>query len=462
MKHFLSILWKITGTLIILIGLGFFIARVINVAPSNKLSVQEQVVTIVEEGGCFVCHGGPDFYPNINVPVFGHMIEKKAEKGVRYANAFSVLMHLNNDEAVDESIPIKMQKVISERSMPPLSYSIIHWKSAIIKDKQKILLHWLYDHLSTEHDWPVPTKERTFEPIIPVPDSLPANLSKVNLGRILFNDPRLSADSTVSCATCHKLDQGGADNMNFSLGAFAQPGRYSTTTIFNAAFQQFFFWDGRVSSLALQSALMLTDPVIMGNESFEEITDRLEADPDFTSLFTATYTEGFSAENITDALAEYHKVLITPDAPFDQFLKGDGEAISPDAKKGYDLFKKIGCASCHNGVAIGGNSLEYMGLSNKFFPSRDKVQLPDLGRYRVTGLQEDIYKFKVPGLRNVALTYPYFHNSSAPDLETAVKTMAFYQRDKTLTLKEIREVVSFLRTLTGTFEGKLLTGSIGE
>ena len=280
--------------------------------------------------------------------------------------------------------------------------------------------------MATDHGWPLPAKDRPLEPIMPTGFSA-GRLCKVNLGRILYHDPRLSADSTVSCATCHNPGSAGVDNLDYSVGAYGQPGMFSTLTTYNAVFHPFFSWEGNASTLALQSAMTLVDPVIMGNESFEPVIDRLMADVPFTLLFTETYPDGLNADNITDALAQYHKVLITPDAPFDKYLQGDSEAIGPDAKKGYQLFKRLGCASCHNSIGVGGNSFQYMGLSNNFFSTGDRISLPDLGRYRLTARQEDIHKFKVPGLRNIELTHPYFHNASAPDLETAVEAMAFHR-----------------------------------
>ncbi len=458
-KKWLNILWKITGTAIILVGLGFFVSRVINIVPSAELSKEEQIITILEQGGCFVCHGGPDYCTHINWPVFGAIISKNAEKGIRFANATSILEHFNDSRPIDQTLLIKSQKVVSERSMPPMSFRIIHWKSGITKDKQKIFLRWIYELMATDHGWPLPAKDRPFEPIMPLPDSLPADFAKVNLGRILYHDPRLSADSTVSCATCHNPGSAGVDNLDYSVGAYGQPGMFSTLTTYNAVFHPFFSWEGNASTLALQSAMTLVDPVIMGNESFEPVIDRLMADVPFTLLFTETYPDGLNADNITDALAQYHKVLITPDAPFDKYLQGDSEAIGPDAKKGYQLFKRLGCASCHNSIGVGGNSFEYMGLSNNFFSIRDRIRLPDLGRYRITARPEDIHKFKVPGLRNIELTHPYFHNASAPDLETAVEAMAYHQRDKLINKDKVHQIVSFLRTLTGTFREKPLTDS---
>jgi len=461
-KKWLNILWKITGTAIFLIGIGIFISRVINIVPSAELSKKEQVISILEEGGCFVCHGGPDYCTHLHWPVIGRMISKNAEKGIRYASATSILEHFHNNRIIDEALLIKGQKVIAERSMPPVIYRIIHWKSLITKDKQRLLLRWIYEYMASDHGWPMPTQERPFEPVRPLPDSLPADLAKVNLGRILYHDPRLSADSTVSCATCHNPETAGVDNLDYSVGTDGLLGMYSTLTTYNAVFHPFFFWDGRASSLPQLSVLMLTDPVTMGNESFVDVVQRLEADLDFKSLFTESYPEGYSAESISDALAQYHKVLITPDAPFDKYLQGDSDAIGPEAKKGYRLFKRLGCASCHNSVGIGGNSIEYMGLSNDFFSVRDSIRLPDLGRYRVTAKREDIHKFKVPGLRNIELTYPYFHNASAPDLKTAVEAMAFHQKNKQLNKRKVQQIISFLHTLTGTFREKSPAVSEGQ
>jgi cytochrome c peroxidase len=185
-------------------------------------------------------------------------------------------------------------------------------------------------------------------------------------------------------------------------------------------------------------------------------------DPTMSSRFLEYYPTGFSEATITDALSEFHKTLITPDSPFDRYLKGDPDAIDTKAKDGYRLFKKYGCATCHNGTAMGGTSFEFMGVAHDFFPDNNRITLEDMGRYSVTSMAVDMHRFKVPGLRNAALTYPYFHDASAKTLEDAVSKMAYFQRDKNLSQRKVRAIVSFLNALTGEHRGIPLSNTKGE
>ncbi|HPJ55480.1 MAG TPA: cytochrome c peroxidase [Bacteroidales bacterium] len=463
MKRFLSILWRIAGTVIIVIGTGIFLSRIVNQAPPEDMAITDKMNVILDQGGCFICHGGPhDFCKHINWPLFGAAIRKDAEKGIRYADASYALAYVYRDLPYDETSLVKLQKVVSQRSMPPPSFYIIHWKSFLTKEKQEIFLDWIYDHLSTYYSHPVPTEENPFEPVIPIPESIPHNTDKAALGELLFHDSRLSIDNTVTCATCHNLNTAGVDNLDFSLGVFNQPCTSNSMSVFNAFFNTFYFWNGQASSLTDQTYQALLDPVKMGNDSLERIVEILSADATLSSRFLESYPDGFSESAITDALAEFHKTLITPDAPFDRYLKGEAGAIDEQAQKGYRLFKKYGCATCHNGTAMGGSSFEFMGVANNYFPDTRQIALEDLGRYSVTSLPSDMHRFKVPGLRNIALTYPYFHDASAKTLEDAVSKMAYYQRDKKLSTKQVRAIVSFLNTLTGKFRGVPLDNVNGE
>ncbi|MDD2538758.1 MAG: cytochrome c peroxidase [Bacteroidales bacterium] len=448
-KKLLKILWRITGSVIIMIGAGILMSRIVNKAPSADLKNADQMYAIIDQGGCLICHGGSeDFCTHINWPVFGQAIRRDAEKAIRYADASPELDKLFMDLPIDKTHLMKLQHVVSRRSMPPLSFTIIHWKAPMTRDKQEIFLAWIYNQLSTHFSHPVPVGKKTFQPIVPIPDTFSTDQAKVMLGNALYHDTRLSSDNTVSCATCHNPERGGVDNLDYSVGVFNQPGTTTTLSSFNAVLDPFFFWDGKASSLKEQLSIALLDPVKMGNESFDEIAAKLQADPSFTSRFLESYPDGFSLETVTDALQEYHKTLITPDSPFDWYLKGQTDAIGHLEQRGYELFKRYGCATCHNSAGMGGNSFQLMGVAHSFFPDREKVMLEDLGRYKITSRAEDMHKFKVPGLRNVALTYPYFHNASAKTLEQAVTDMAYYQRNKELSKRKIHKIVLFLKTLS--------------
>ncbi len=463
MKRFLNILWKITGSVIIVIGTGIFLSRIVNQAPPDDMSLMDRINVIIDQGGCFICHGGPhEFCKHVNWPIFGQAIRRDAEKGIRYADATYTLAYSLKNVPYDETSLVKLQKVVSQQSMPPLSFYVIHWKSYMTKDKQEIFLDWIYDQLFTYYTHPIPSEENPFEPVNPVPGFVPYNSDKATLGELLFHDSRLSVDNTITCATCHNLKTAGVDNLDFSVGVYYQPGTINCLSVFNTVFHSFYFWNGNASSLQEQAYQALLDPVKMGNDSLDRILDILSEDSSLTERFLEAYPEGFSDSTITHALAEFNKTLITPDSPFDRYLKGDAEVIDRQAREGYRLFKKFGCATCHNGTAMGGTSFEFMGVANNYFPDIRQIVLEDMGRYSVTSKSSDMHRFKVPGLRNVALTQPYFHDASASTLEDAVAKMAYYQRDKKLSRKQIRAIVSFLNTLTGEYKGIPLDSINGE
>jgi cytochrome c peroxidase len=195
----------------------------------------------------------------------------------------------------------------------------------------------------------------------------------------------------------------------------------------------------------------------MASESFDDIINKLKEDKNFTKAFLQVYPE-MTEKTITNAIQEFEKTLITPNSRFDRYLKGDLAAITDIEKSGYDLFKKYNCATCHTGTILGGQSYEYMGLAKNYFADRGtEILLEDEGRFKQTSLPSDIHKFKVPGLRNVALTMPYYHDGTQKTLEEAVSNMIKYQLGKSVTQKEIEDIVSFLNTLTGEYQGKLLT-----
>ncbi len=277
--------------------------------------------------------------------------------------------------------------------------------------------------------------------IKPIPQSMKVDRQKAELGKALFFDPRLSKDGTISCASCHDLQEGGDDGRQFSKGVKGQWGQINAPTVYNAVFNFRQFWDGRAADLEEQVIGPITNPVEMGID-METAVKQLRKDPYYSQIFARSYPDGVTPTNIANAIATYEKTLITPNAPFDKYLKGDENAISEQAKEGFRLFKYKGCIICHNGVNIGGN------LYNKFGIYKD-ANSSTLGRYNVTGREEDKYVFKVPSLRNVALTAPYMHDGRFSRLEDAVRFMTQYQLGRYITDEEIDAIVAFLKTLTG-------------
>ncbi|RKY52425.1 MAG: cytochrome B6 [Candidatus Neomarinimicrobiota bacterium] len=278
------------------------------------------------------------------------------------------------------------------------------------------------------------------EPIKPIPLTVEYNKEIAQLGKKLFFDPILSQDGTISCATCHHLENGGDDNMKFSFGIRGQEGNINSPTIYNAVYNFRQFWDGRAKDLAEQALEPIENPVEMGN-NFNHLIKTLNASK-YKQQFDTLYPDGITQQNIVHAIAEYEKALITPNAPFDQYLRGNVTAITEEAKEGYALFKSKGCITCHHGRNIGGN------LYNKFGVIED-AKSADLGRYNVTKNERDNFFFKVPSLRNISKTAPYLHDGRAATLTEAVKIMARYQLGQPVTEEEVRHIVTFLNTLEG-------------
>ena len=278
------------------------------------------------------------------------------------------------------------------------------------------------------------------EPVTPLPQSIKVNQAKAKLGQALFFDPVLSHDGTITCATCHDLQNGGDDGLKVSFGIHGQKGVVNAPTVYNAVFNFRQFWDGRAKDLQEQAEGPVENPVEMGS-SFKEVIAKLKKSK-YKKLFDAIYKDGITKENITDAIAEYEKTLITPNSRFDKYLRGDKNALTKDEKEGYELFKSKGCVSCHNGENIGGN------LYNKFGIFQ-KTGSKWLGRYNVTHRERDKYFFKVPSLRNVARTAPYFHDGRTYSLKKAVEIMSLYQLGRHITKEEIKKIVAFLHSLNG-------------
>ena len=278
-------------------------------------------------------------------------------------------------------------------------------------------------------------------PIKPIPNKIKVDANKVQLGKKLFFDPILSKDGTVSCATCHDLQNGGDDGLKFSFGIGGQEGNINAPTVYNAVFNFRQFWDGRAKDLKEQVIGPIENPVEMGH-SMAAAVEVLKKSSTYLQNFNDLYSDGITQNNIADAIAEFEKALITPDSPFDRYLKGDKKAISQKAEEGYHLFELKGCILCHHGVNVGGN------FYNKFGIYED-VNSSNLGRYNITKREEDKYVFKVPSLRNVALTAPYMHDGRINTLKDAVEFMTRHQLGRHMEAGETDAIVEFLKSLTG-------------
>lgn len=291
-------------------------------------------------------------------------------------------------------------------------------------------------------------------PLPPVPTLSP---EKVALGERLFFDKQLSKDNSIACASCHDFTLGGTDRSRVSVGVGGAKGDVNAPTVFNASLNFVQFWDGREASLEAQAAGPVHNPLEMAS-SWEEAITKLQQDDGYRDAFRQLYPQGMTGATIVDAIATYERTLITPHSRFDRFLRGDKTALDAQEQAGYRRFLDHGCASCHQGVLLGGNLYQRFGVMGDYFKDRPSALATpaDLGRFNVTGRAEDRHVFKVPSLRNVAVTAPYFHDGSATSLQEAVIVMGRYQLGRDLSGADVFSIVAFLRTLTGEWDGQLL------
>ena len=278
--------------------------------------------------------------------------------------------------------------------------------------------------------------------VIEVPKGL--NAGQVELGKKLFFDPRLSKSGFISCNSCHNLSMGGTDNIKTSIGHNWKQGPINSPTVLNSSLNVAQFWDGRAADLKEQAAGPIANPGEMASNhtlAVEIIASIPKYKEEFKSVFGSPEV---NLDRITTAIAEFEKTLVTPNSRFDKWLAGDKGAITKEELEGYTLFKNSGCVACHNGASLGGNSFQKFGIVEPY-----KTDNPAEGVKDVTGKEEDRFKFKVPTLRNVELTYPYFHDGAVHKLADAVNIMGKLQLGKTYTQEETDKIVAFLKTLTG-------------
>jgi len=280
------------------------------------------------------------------------------------------------------------------------------------------------------------------EPIKPIPQNINYNREKAELGKLLFFDPKLSSDGTVSCVSCHSFESGGADPRVVSVGVHGLKGNANAPTVYNSYFNFRQFWNGRAKDLKDQANGPIHNPVEM-DMSAKKIEKYLKESDYYRSLFQKVFKSEPKYDYVLEAIAEFEKALYTPNCKFDRYLRNEA-VLSSEEEKGYKLFKMFGCITCHNGVNIGGNSFQKFGL---IFSYDWKSSFPD--RYSVTKRPEDKNVYKVPTLRNIALTAPYFHDGSAKTLYEAVAKMGHYNLGFSLDKEEIEALIAFMKTLTG-------------
>ncbi|MBQ5395405.1 MAG: cytochrome-c peroxidase, partial [Alistipes sp.] len=401
---------------------------VVNRPPAADLSLSEQTLQILESGGCISCHSAEAELPfYANIPVAGDMVKKDVEEGYRAFDVMPLIEALRDGVEPNTVDVAKVEKVALDKRMPMAKYYLVHWGSQMTDAKRDIITMWAQAYRMAHYNDDV-AADFAGEPMRPVALAVDVDERKAKLGFMLYHDTRLSVDNTVSCASCHDLSTAGVDNKQYSEGVQGQKGGVNAPTTFNALYNFVQFWDGRAETLADQAAGPPLNPVEMASQSFDEIIAKLSADKALTKEFLEVYPDGWSQENITNAIEEFERTLITPNSPFDKYLRGDNAAITAEAKRGYELFKEYNCATCHVGVNLGGESYELMGLREHYFAARGlEMTEEDNGRFKQTQQERDRHRFKVPGLRNVALTWPYYHDGTRATLEEAVRDMGRYQ-----------------------------------
>lgn len=381
----------------------------------------------------------------------GH-IEHQLRAGM---GEFDLVSELLRGDGVPVSEPAlaKIEYVVDRHTMPPGGYRSMHWDAHLDDADRQEILAWVRAmrrrHYASEGIPPV-VQENALQPLPAVDPRLDSRA--VALGEKLFGDVRLSADNTVSCASCHDVARAGCDRERFSRGVHGQRGAVNTPTVFNAVFHRTYGWGGGAESLEAQAARPVTDPLLMG-ANWPAIAARLAQDAALAQEFRAVYPDGFSKASVTRALAAYQRTLVTPGARFDRYLLGETGALTDAERRGYALFRQHGCQTCHVGNALGGQSFERLGRRADYFGERGGEFASDAGRQQVTGNPEDRHRFKVPSLRNVARTAPYLHDGSVADVPQAVRVMMRYQVGTTPSDADVNAIATFLESLTGAYRG---------
>ena len=407
---------------------------------------------VLDRNACYYCHSARTVLPSYAaLPGIKQLSERDVSMGLHYFRIDALYDSLRDGSPPPEADLAKLEIVTKNGTMPPALFRAAHWTTGLTERDTADLLDWI---AAARRQWYMTSGvAETFanDPVQPLPEALPVDSRKVELGMRLYHDTRLSSDNTISCATCHSLANGGVDGRKFSLGVGGASGTINAPTVFNAALNHLQFWDGRAATLQDQAGGPPLNPVEMASTSWDQIVGKLKGDPAFTTDFVAVYPDGWSGKNITDAIAEFEKTLLTP-SRFDAYLRGQPQALNSQEIRGYALFKEKGCAGCHTGKNLGGQSFEPMGRAADWFAARGtSVTEADNGRANVTEDPLDARAFKVPGLRNVDRTAPYFHDGSVTDLHQAVRDMAWYQLGQKLSPADENAIVAFLKSLSGTY-----------
>ncbi len=444
----------VTAIVILLaLVLGFAVYRFAFRKSIPDAPVSQQVAAILEQNGCYSCHSGQDGTPFYAKLPFADPILAHVEIGTRFWD-----LRREDLENPSEVLLSKLQHSVTSGNMPLVEYKLIHWGTGFNKAEKSLLTEWILSQRQERFATGTACEAYAQHALQPIPDSLSTDIRKVTLGRKMYNEARVSLDGTLSCATCHVIDKGGADSRGTrtSEGIYGQFGGINAPTVLNAAFNVEQFWNGRAHTLADQAAGPPVNPVEMGDQTWEQICERLKEDASLVAEFQSIYPEGITQATVTDAIAEYEKTLITPNDRLDQMLKGDENALTEEEKKGLVAFMDNSCAVCHVGKTLGGQSFETLGIYEDYYAAREQSN-PDIvyndddkGLAGFTGDTADLHRFKVPGLRNISKTSPYFHDGTQATIEDAVRAMFRFELGvKEAPESDVASISAFLRTLDG-------------
>ena len=402
---------------------------------------------------CVHCHTSGAKLPfYASFPVAKGMMQQDIAAGLAMLDMTSEL-YREGPRPLSEAALAKTELAVTHGEMPPGRYLLLHWNHRLSEADKQGILGWVRETRRRYFTGEGVSKAHAGGMLQPLPRTVEEDPAKVALGERLFHDKRLSKDNSLSCSSCHALDKGGTDRARFSTGIKNQLGGINSPTVFNAGLQYKQFWDGRAADLFEQADGPVNNPIEMGS-SWKEVLPKLAQDAELVAAFTAVYPGGLSGDRVRDAIAAFERSLVTP-SRFDRFLRGDSSALKPEEKRGFELFTERGCASCHVGQVLGGQSFEKMGIFEDYFAGR-KLTDADRGRFNVTKREVDLRKLKVPMLRNITLTAPYFHDGSVKRLDEAVATMGRLQLEDGLDGDEVKAIVAFLGSLTGELRGKQL------
>ena len=444
----------VTAIVILLaLVLGFAVYRFAFRKSIPDAPVSQQVAAILEQNGCYSCHSGQDGTPFYAKLPFADPILAHIEIGTRFWD-----LRREDLENPSEVLLSKLQHSVTSGNMPLVEYKLIHWGTGFNKAEKSLLTEWILSQRQERFATGTACEAYAQHALQPIPDSLATDIRKVTLGRKMYNEARVSLDGTLSCATCHVIDKGGADSRGTrtSEGIYGQFGGINAPTVLNAAFNVEQFWNGRAHTLADQAAGPPVNPVEMGDQTWEQICERLKEDASLVAEFQSIYPEGITQATVTDAIAEYEKTLITPNDRLDQMLKGDENALTEEEKKGLAAFMDNSCAVCHVGKTLGAQSFETLGIYEDYYAAREQSN-PDIvyndddkGLAGFTGDTADLHRFKVPGLRNISKTSPYFHDGTQATIEDAVRAMFRFELGvKEAPESDVASISAFLRTLDG-------------